>query len=149
MRIAVIDGQGGGIGKNLILSLKEKIPAEITLIALGTNALATSAMIKAGADEGATGENAIAFTAPRMDLIVGPIGIVIANSMLGEFTPKMAEAVGSSPCRKILIPVQKCSATIAGSENKPLQVLIDDLVERVRQHFNESMKDSAADIILN
>lgn len=133
MKIAVIDGQGGGIGKNLILNLKERLPEDITLIALGTNALATSAMIKAGADEGATGENAIIFMAPKVDLIVGPIGIVVGNSMLGELTPMMAEAIGSSPCRKILIPVQKCSVAIAGSTNKPLQNLIDDLIGQVRE----------------
>ncbi len=131
MKIAVIDGQGGGIGKNLILNLKEKIQDDVTIIALGTNSLATSSMIKAGADEGATGENAIIFMASKVDLIVGPIGIVVGNSMLGELTPKMAEAVGSSPCPKILIPIQKCNISIAGSENKPMQNLIDDLVVKV------------------
>lgn len=132
MRIAVIDGQGGGIGRNLILSLRKSLKDDVNIIALGTNALATSAMMKAGADEGATGENAISFMAHKVDLIVGPIGIVVGNSMLGELTPAMAEAVGSSPCQKILIPVQKCSVKIAGSEDKALHTLIDDLVRQVK-----------------
>ncbi len=132
-RIAVVDGQGGGIGKNLIQNLKDKLDNRITVVALGTNALATSTMIKAGADEGATGENAIVQTVARVDLIVGPIGIVVANSMLGELTPKMAEAIGSAPCRKILIPVQKCSVSIAGSENKTMQNLVDDLILQVKE----------------
>lgn len=133
MQILVIDGQGGGIGKSLIQNLRDKIKEDITIIALGTNALATSAMIKAGADDGATGENAIIHMADRGDLIIGPIGIVVGNSMLGELTPKMAEAIGSSPCRKILIPIQRCNINIAGSENKPMQKLVDDLIRQVKE----------------
>ncbi len=132
MNIAVIDGQGGGIGRNLILNLKQNLPESVNIIALGTNALATSSMMKAGADDGATGENAIKFMVPKVDLIVGPIGIIVGNSMLGELTPVMAEAIGSSPCRKILIPVQKCNISIAGSENKGMQILVDDLVKEVK-----------------
>lgn len=136
MNIAVIDGQGGGIGRNLILNLKQYLPESVNLIALGTNALATSSMIKAGADDGATGENAIKYMASRVDLILGPIGIVVASSMLGELTPVMAEAIGSSPCRKILIPIQKCNISIAGSENKGMQLLIDDLVREVKEFIS-------------
>lgn len=131
MRIAVIDGQGGGIGKYIIERLRKEISDDIEIIALGTNALATAAMIKAGADEGASGENAIVFNSSRVDLIVGPISVIIANAMLGEVSPKMAEAISASPARKILLPVTR-DIEIAGYKSEPLPHLIEDLVKRIK-----------------
>lgn len=131
MRIAVIDGQGGGIGKFLVESLKNRFGATIEIIALGTNTIATSVMLKAGADEGATGENAILFNADKLDIIVGPLGIISANSMLGELTPDMARAVAESPARKVMIPVNKCNIYLAGLKNDTLPNYIDDAVNIV------------------
>lgn len=134
MRIAVIDGQGGGIGKALVEQLKKAYSTEVSLIALGTNALATSLMLKAGADEGATGENAIVYNAARVDFILGPIGILSANALLGELSPTMARAIAESPAKKILIPMNKCSILVAGTEAKSLPQYIEDAVELIRVH---------------
>lgn len=132
MRIAVIDGQGGGIGKYVTERLRKELPDDIEILALGTNALATAAMLKAGANEGATGENAVVFTSGQVDLIVGPIGIIMANSMLGEVTPRMAEAIASSRARKILLPVTRRSLEIAGYESQPLPHLVDSLMKKIK-----------------
>lgn len=113
--IAVVDGQGGGIGKNVIAKLRKQIMKNqgITLCALGTNSNATNQMIKAGADIGATGENAIVCTTARADIIIGSIAMIAANSMLGELTPLMAQAISSSPAYKILIPLNRCNLIVA------------------------------------
>jgi hypothetical protein len=132
MRIAVIDGQGGGIGKAVVEKLRQVFEERIDIVALGTNSMATSLMLKAGADEGATGENSIVYNAPRVDIIMGPIGIVCANSLLGELTPLMAKAIAESPAKKVLIPMNKCSIAVAGVETKPLMQYIDDAVEMVK-----------------
>ncbi|HQJ37520.1 MAG TPA: DUF3842 family protein, partial [Bacillota bacterium] len=100
MRIAVIDGQGGGIGKAIVERFRQKLEDSVEIVALGTNSLATSLMLKAGADEGATGENAIIYNACKVDIILGPIGIISANSLLGELTPLMAKAIAESPAKK-------------------------------------------------
>ena len=131
MRIAVVDGQGGGIGRALIEKLRQAFSDRIVLVALGTNSLATSAMLKAGADEGATGENAIAYNAICVDAILGPIGIVVANSMLGELTPLMAKAIGESPAPKFLIPVNRCNVHIAGIESRSLPQHVEQAVSWV------------------
>ncbi|PKM81825.1 MAG: hypothetical protein CVU89_07305 [Firmicutes bacterium HGW-Firmicutes-14] len=131
MRIAVIDGQGGGIGKYIIERLRKELPEETEILALGTNALATAAMLKAGADDGATGENAVVFNAGRVDMITGPIGIIMANAMLGEVTPKMAEAVSSSTARKFLLPLTRDDISIVGYSPEPLPHLISNLLERI------------------
>ena len=127
-RIAVVDGQGGGIGKSLVEKLRAQFGGRVFLLAFGTNALATSAMLRAGADEGATGENAIVRNAERVSLILGPIGIVVANAMLGELTPAMACAIGQSEAVKYLIPVSRCSVQVAGVENKTLPQHLDQVV---------------------
>ncbi|MGE5612820.1 MAG: DUF3842 family protein [Bacillota bacterium] len=132
MRIAVIDGQGGGMGKTLVEKLRDEFKDSIEIIAIGTNSLATSAMMKAGANEGATGENAIIYNSSRVDLIIGPIGIITANSMLGELTPAMAAAIAESPAKKVLIPVSKCNISIAGVKNEPLQSYIEAAVKLVK-----------------
>ncbi len=134
MRIAVIDGQGGGIGKHIVEKLRKGLPEEFEIIALGTNALATAAMLKAGANEGASGENAIVFNTGRVDLIIGTVGIVMVNAMLGEVTAKMAEAVASSRAHKILLPVTRGDLEIAGYKSEPLPHLLADLIIRVREH---------------
>lgn len=132
MNILVIDGQGGMIGRQLITEIRKTIPdAEIT--AVGTNTLATASMLKAGADSGATGENAVIVCARRADVIIGPIGIVIADSLLGEVTPAMAAAVGSSSVKKILLPVNKCNNIIVGTADKSTSDLIAEAIRRVQE----------------
>jgi 4-hydroxy-L-threonine phosphate dehydrogenase PdxA len=133
MRIAVIDGQGGGIGRYITEQLRKELPEQVEILAIGTNAMATAAMLKAGANEGASGENAVIFNATRVDLIVGPLGIVMANSMLGEVTPQMAEAITSSLAEKILLPVIKDRVELAGYKSEPLPHLITDLITRIKK----------------
>ncbi len=128
MRIAVIDGQGGGIGKTIILQLRERLGNDLEIVALGTNALATAAMLKAGANEGATGENAVVFNAPRADVIAGSVAILAADSMLGELTPRMAAAVADSPAEKLLIPLNRCRIRIVGVKGEPLPHYVEYLV---------------------
>ena len=127
MKILIIDGQGGGVGRALVERLKTELP-DIPLIALGTNVMATAAMLRAGADQGATGENAIVYSAQDADIILGPIGILAANSMLGELSPKMAEAIGGNRALKILVPVGKCRVQVAGSTAMQLSAAIDDVL---------------------
>jgi len=126
MNILVIDGMGGGIGKSIIEHIKSG-PNDAEITAVGTNSTATSAMLKAGADNSATGENAVVYNCAKADCIIGVIGIVIANSMHGEISAKMAEAVSSSSARKILIPVDKCSVTVLGLVEKPIQAYISEI----------------------
>lgn len=120
MQIAVVDGQGGGIGKAIIEKLRAELGDEITIVALGTNALATSLMLKAGASEGATGENAIVFTVPKVDIIIGSVAIIAASSILGELSPLMARAISESPAKKVLIPLNRCNIYVMGVTNEPL-----------------------------
>jgi len=126
MNILIIDGMGGGIGKSIIEYIKNEIP-DAVLTAAGTNSIATSTMLKAGADYGATGENAVVFNCTKADFIIGVTGIVFANAMHGEISPKMAEAVSSSPAHKILLPLDKCNVTILGVDNKPIQSYINEI----------------------
>lgn len=129
MIITVIDGQGGGLGSALISRLKDKLGGEHQLIAVGCNALATSAMLKAGAQRGATGENAVCYNAARSDLILGPIGLLSANALLGEVSPAMANAVSSAPGRKILIPSSSCGILVAGATGLKLEDALQSAVE--------------------
>ena len=126
MNILIIDGMGGGIGKSIIEHIKSEF-ADVKIMAVGTNSIATSAMLKAGADYGATGENAVVFNCTKADFIIGVTGIIFANAMHGEISPKMAEAVSSSPAHKILLPVDKCNVTIVGVDNKPIQAYINEI----------------------
>ncbi len=134
--IAVIDGQGGGIGSFIIKSLREHFGESIEIIALGTNSTATSAMLKARANKGATGENAIIWNAPRVDIITGPLSIVLANSMLGELTARMSEAISSSPAKRILLSLNQEHVDIVGAEKEPLPHLIEKLVSKIREECN-------------
>ncbi len=130
--ILIIDGQGGGFGKSLVERLRQQNVAA-RILAVGTNTMATSAMLRAGADAGATGLNPVVVNCPRADIIAGPMGIVLANSMMGEFTPEMAAAVAESPAHRVLIPVTKCSTFVAGTVEKTLSQYIDDAVEIIQR----------------
>ena len=132
MNILVIDGMGGGIGKAIIEHIKTELPeAEIT--AAGTNSIATSAMLKAGANNGAAGENAVVYNSTKADFIIGVTGIVFANAMHGEISPAMAAAVSSSPAHKILLPIDKCNVTVLGVANSPLQSHINEIAKTIRR----------------
>ena len=132
-RICIIDGQGGGIGATFVKYLKEVFAETVELIALGTNGIATARMLKAGANKGASGESAVCYTAPGADLIVGPISVTWANAMLGEVTAKMAEAIMSSPARKILLPLSQEMVEIVGTSEEPLPHLVQQAVERIKE----------------
>lgn len=129
-RICVIDGQGGGIGATVIRKLKERYGETVEIIALGTNAIATAQMLKARANRGASGENAIAQTVKQGDVIIGPIGIIMAHAMMGEVTVKIVEAIASCSARKILIPLSQENVEIVGVSLMPLPRLIDMLIEK-------------------
>ena len=134
MTIAVIDGQGGRVGALLIEAMRKVgIGEPHRILALGANALATSAMLRAGADQGATGANAVLFACRSADLIAGPIGIVMADAMLGEITPAMALAVGRSAATKLLLPMNQCSSIVAGTQQMTLSQLIDSAVSQVQR----------------
>jgi hypothetical protein len=135
-RICVIDGQGGGIGATLIKYLKGAFGENVELIALGTNAIATAQMLKAGANKGASGENAICHTVMLSEYLVGPIAVSWANAMLGEVTPKMAEAVTSSPALKFFLPLSQENAEVVGVANEPLPHLVQEVVEQIKEVIN-------------
>lgn len=132
MTILVIDAQGGGIGRQLVTAIKQNIP-KASVIAVGTNSAATTAMLKAGADEAATGENSVIVGCRRADIIVGPIGIVIADSLLGEVTPKMALAVAQSNAKRILIPFNHCDNVIVGIPDFNVGTLIQNVIEEIKK----------------
>lgn len=131
--ICVIDGQGGGIGATLIKYLKSEFGEYIEIIALGTNAIATTQMLKAGANKGASGENAICRTVAKADCIIGTIAITWANAMLGELTPKMAEAIMSSSAIKILLPLSQEKVEIIGLAKEPLPHLVTASIEKIKE----------------
>lgn len=136
MKILVIDAQGGGIGKQLVSAIKENVPNAVVTV-VGTNTAATAAMLKAGADNAATGENAVVVNSRRADVIVGPIGIVIADAMLGEITCRMANAVAQSDAKRILIPINHCDNIVVGVEDlnigKLIQAVINELVQTAQK----------------
>ena len=131
MKIIVIDGQGGNIGKQLVKSIKDSFP-DVLIRAIGTNSTATANMLKGGADEAATGENAFIVACREADVIIGPIGIAIADALLGEVSPDMAKAVGQSSAKKILIPLNKCDVLVPGVEEKNTGELLDDALKMIR-----------------
>ncbi len=140
-QICVIDGQGGGIGSAIIKKLKVVYEETIEIIAIGTNAIATAQMLKAMANRGATGENAVTHTVKSVDVIIGPVAIIIANAMMGEVTPKMAEAVSSSPAKKILVPLSRENIEIVGTPSIPLPHLIDLLIQENLKKWLDKIKD--------
>lgn len=132
MNVVIIDGQGGGVGRGLAEQMKKNCP-EQRLTVLGTNAMATAAMLRAGADQGATGENAVIVACRDADLILGPMGIVLADAMLGEITPQMASAIGQSKAMKILVPIKKCKVQVAGTPEAPLAFYIQEAAQKAAQ----------------
>ena len=133
MNILVIDGQGGNIGRQLVKCISEQLPdAELRIV--GTNSIATANMLKAGTNlQGATGENAVIVACRKADVIVGPVGIVIADALLGEVTPKLANAVAQSNAARILIPFNRCDTIIAGAEKLSISELIDNAVDNIKK----------------
>lgn len=136
-KICVIDGQGGGIGSAIIVKLKELFEETVEIIALGTNAIATAQMLKAKANRGASGENAIVQTVGKADIIIGPIGVIIAHAMMGEVTPKMAEAVSISPAKKILLPLFQENIIFPGLASLPLPQLVEEIIEKHLKKYLE------------
>jgi hypothetical protein len=140
VKVIVIDGQGGGMGRMLIEGIKKELP-HLEITALGTNALATANMLKGGADAGATGENPIIYNCPDADIIIGPLAIVVANSLLGEITPAMARAVGESRAKRILLPVDRCCNVVVGVVQRSFNEYIQMAVDEVKQTIaNQSQK---------
>ena len=135
VNVLVIDGQGGGLGRQLVAALSAQCP-EAQLTAVGTNSLAANAMLKAGAQRAATGENAVVVNCRRADIIVGPIGIVIADALLGEITPAMATAVCQSSATRVLIPVNHCENYIVGVPDQPISALVAAAVQKVKAICN-------------
>ena len=136
MNILVIDGQGGNLGANIIKAVKERY-CEADITAVGTNAIATAAMVKAGAKKAATGENPVAVCVKKADIIIGPVGIVIADSMLGEITPRMAQCIGSADATRILIPMNRCENIIAGVPDIPVSQLVDAALNKIGEIIKE------------
>lgn len=131
-QVLVMDGQGGQLGSQIIKEMLAKL-SDISITAVGTNAVATAAMLKAGAAKAATGENPVIVACRKADIIIGPIGIVIADSLMGEVTPAMAVAVGQSDAARILIPVNKCDNLVAGITNLSTGILIQDAISKISQ----------------
>ncbi|MCC5909311.1 MAG: DUF3842 family protein [Clostridiaceae bacterium] len=136
MVIAVIDGMGGGIGGQIVSHLRHELPSYFEIYALGTNSAATSAMLKNHANKGATGENAIAVSVKKANVIIGPVSIVIPNSMMGEVTNKIALAISEAEGLKILLPLAPENFELVGLENKPLLLLIKDAIASIKKEFN-------------
>jgi len=137
--IAVIDGQGGGMGRSLVAQLHQEFP-EVRIMALGTNSAATSAMLRAGIKEGATGENAIAFNVSQADIITGPVGIIMPYGLLGEVTLRMAEAIGHSSAKKILLPSNQCNICLALGETQTMQFYLEDCVNRIKEEIDRLLR---------
>ena len=141
MNILVIDAQGGGVGTHLVTAINQTLP-HVLVTAGGTNRAATSAMLKAGADNAATGENAVVVACRKADVIVGPIGIVIADSLLGEITPSMAAAVGQSRAKRILIPFNHCDTILVGVSDFNIGKLVKNAVTEIQYLFDLDKPDS-------
>ncbi|MBS6699373.1 MAG: DUF3842 family protein [Faecalibacterium prausnitzii] len=131
-KVLVIDGQGGGLGRQLVSALAAACP-EAELTAVGTNSLAANAMLKAGASRAATGENAVVVNCRRADVIVGPIGIVIADALLGEITPTMAAAVCQSGAKRVLVPINHCENYVVGVPDQPVSQLVAAAAQKVKE----------------
>ena len=137
MNILVIDAQGGGIGKQLVSAIKEDI-SDVNVTAVGTNVMATTAMLKAGADRAATGENAVVVGCKKADIIVGPIGIVVADSMLGEVTPLMVLSIAQSNATRLLLPFNTCNTRIVGVKEQTISAQIQETVNEIKKMINST-----------
>lgn len=131
MNVLIIDGQGGGVGRLLVERIAEQFQ-DANIIACGTNSMATANMLKGAKISGATGENAVIYNAKRADIIVGPVGIVMVNAMLGEITPRMAEAVTDSDAKIFLIPMNRCQTKIVGVQEKKISEYVDEVIEMMQ-----------------
>lgn len=129
LRICVVDGQGGGIGSAIIRRIKDLFAEQVEIIALGTNAVATAQMLKAGANRGASGENAIVRSVRGCEVVTGPLGIVMAHALMGEVTPVMAEAIAGCAAKKVLLPLSQDNVEVVGVHKAPLPHLVDELIE--------------------
>lgn len=138
LKVAVVDGMGGGIGSQLVVQLRQDFGQELDIVALGTNSTATAAMVKAGANRGATGENAIRVCLLHVNCLLGPIGIVIPDALMGEITSAIAQTIVSSPCRKILLPVNQPHIELVGLENRPLNQIIREASGRIRDLYRQN-----------
>lgn len=141
MRVAVVDGMGGSIGHHIVSRLHEAFAEEVEIIVIGTNAIATSNMMKAGANAGATGENALKVNLAKVDAVAGPLAILVPNSLMGEFTPAMAEAVAGCTAEKVVLPLRPENVTIVGTEQVPIPHLMDEVIERLADLYEEKGGD--------
>lgn len=137
MVIGVIDGMGGGIGSQVISSLRKFLPSDIKIIALGTNPVATGNMMKAKANQGATGDNAIVFCVAQVDVIIGPLSVAVPNSMLGEVSLAIAEAISLAKAKKIFLPILADDLELVGVENKPLLLAIREVIEKLKADLED------------
>ena len=144
MRIVVLDGQGGGIGRALIAAILPLLPKGVELCAVGTNAMATAAMLKAGAQRGATGENAVRWAAANADVLVAPIALVLKDAMMGEVTGEMAACVGASRALRVLVPTERCGTHVAGARGAGMQSLIEDAAREAVRVAAQSVPVSPA-----
>lgn len=129
--IAVIDGQGGGLGKSIIENIRKNLGNDIEIIALGTNSMATLNLLKSGANKGATGENSVVVMSQKVDFIIGPMAILIPNSLMGEITTKMVESIASSNAKKIIFPLSKCNVKILSDEEDSLNTMLERMVNEL------------------
>jgi len=137
MRILVVDGMGGRIGQEIVSRLRGALSDRVEILAIGTNSIATATMIKAGANRGATGENAMRVTAPQADVLIGPLSVLIADSMMGEVTPKMALALADSPAKKVMLPLTNPRIDLVGITKTPLPHLMDEAIEMVASYLEK------------
>ena len=137
MRVLIIDGQGGKLGKLIVETIKSSLP-EIELVAVGTNSIATATMLKAGADFGATGENPVVVNAAETDCNVGPLGILAADALLGEVTEKMAAAVGRAKAMKLLVPVNRCNNYVVGTKNTSMSEYAEEVAKKVQELYEKN-----------
>lgn len=142
MKVAVIDGMGGGVGSQVVEIIRSLKNDEIEIIALGTNSQATVNMHKSGAHKAATGENAIVWTCKSVDFIIGPLAIIAANSMMGEISPKISEAIASSPAKKLLLPISKCNIEIIGLEDLQFKTIFNELKNTINNIIQKANSQS-------
>lgn len=141
MRILVVDGMGGRIGQEIVARLRQAFGEQVEILAVGTNSTATSAMLKAGANRGATGENAMRVTVREAEVVIGPLSLLVPDSMMGEVTPAMAQAVASSSARKVMLPLTNPRIDLVGATKTPLPHLLDEAMQIVSSMLRKEVED--------